>query len=67
LAAVNEGIRFVDDVNQLPNFSGYTKEQIKPYVGQFYYIANGNILAVCNGHSWVQINDVIKSNSLEDV
>lgn len=55
LSPVNQGITFVDKIDLLPTFpEGNTAW--KGLQGQFYYVINSNILCVCSGETWVQIN-----------
>ena len=53
LEAVNEGVTTVEDINSLPKLEGVNKTQ---YQGRFYYCTNDNVLVVCSGDHWVQIN-----------
>ena len=53
LFPVNEGVITVATTEDLPK--GSTAD-MSVYVGRFYYVTNGNILCVYNGHDWVQIN-----------
>ena len=50
---VNQGVTFVTSLSNLPAVNAANKTQ---YAGQFYYVADKNILCVYNGDSWVQIN-----------
>lgn len=53
LSAVNEGVVTVAAVANLPTLSSGTSTA---YQGQFYYCTQENILCVCSGTRWVQIN-----------
>lgn len=46
---VNEGITTIADINALNNTNAN--------VGEFYYIEDGNILAVKSGTGWIQLNN----------
>lgn len=46
LVALNQGVQTV----------GTTAELTSPEAGQFYYVADANVLCVYNGAQWVQIN-----------
>lgn len=46
LVALNQGVQTV----------GTTAELVSPEAGQFYYVADANVLCVYNGKQWVQIN-----------
>lgn len=50
---VNQGVTFVTSLSNLPTVTAVNRTQ---YAGQFYYVAEKNILCVYNGDSWVQIN-----------
>lgn len=64
LSAVNEGIVTVQTLSDLPHINEVDYSQNAHLVGQFYYITGENILAVCNGKGWIQINRVIDSNQI---
>lgn len=58
LEAVNEGVRTVDKLSDLPVLDPAQPNAVnyKHYNGRFYYISNSNILVVASGNKWVQIN-----------
>lgn len=56
LEAVNEGVTTVKDTNSLPKLTGTNAVDKKQYQGRFYYCTDNNILVVCSGDHWVQIN-----------
>lgn len=52
---VNEGIQFVNTINDLPNYT--TSEDYSNHAGEFYYLSNTNVLCVYSGvNGWIQIN-----------
>ena len=53
LSPVNQGINFIDNINNLPIPSADNKSA---YSGHFYYCATPGVLAVFNGEKWVQVN-----------
>lgn len=53
LSAVNEGVITVAAVANLPTLTAGANQA---YQGQFYYCTSENILCVCSGDRWVQIN-----------
>ena len=54
LESVNEGVQTVETIANLPNIKT-SLDHVK-YQGRFYYVSNDNILVVCSGTEWVQIN-----------
>lgn len=54
LESVNEGVQTVETIAKLPDIK--TASNHVKYQGRFYYISNDNILVVCSGTEWVQIN-----------
>lgn len=64
ISAVNEGVITVSTIDDLPSLDTDAKK--KAHAGQFYYIQSGtaaNVLCVCSGGRWVQINSVTKVES----
>lgn len=53
---VNQGITTVDTQKDLPAANANN-------AGSFYYIEDGNILAICNGNGWIQTNTDTHLNS----
>lgn len=56
LEAVNEGVTTVENINSLPKLEGAEAVNKTQYQGRFYYCTNDNVLVVCSGNHWVQIN-----------
>lgn len=56
LESVNEGVKTVQNINSLPTLTGDGVVNKPQYQGRFYYCTDDNILVVCSGNHWVQIN-----------
>lgn len=56
LSPVNQGVTFVQYVNQLPVGGTQNGPSWLSLQGQFYYVQEDNILCVCSDEKWVQIN-----------
>lgn len=63
LSSVNEGIIFVNSVNDLPAYGNPSSPLWPSLQGQFYYVSGAagasgtaNVLCVASGTRWVQIN-----------
>lgn len=59
--AINEGIQVVDRLQYNESYPNQTYLPTNPQVGEFYYVKDGNILAICNGYNddtpqWTQLN-----------
>lgn len=60
--AINEGIQVVDRLQYNESYPSQTYLPTNPQVGEFYYVKNDNILAICNGKNeeglakWTQLN-----------
>lgn len=64
LVALNEGVTVVNNIGDLPDPGADPSINAELLTGQFYYVKSANILAVYNGHEWVQINPDTFINSL---
>ena len=52
---VNEGIQFVESINDLPVYT--TTADHSAHAGEFYYLSSTNVLCVYSGvNGWIQIN-----------
>lgn len=60
--AINEGIQVVDRLQYNESYPAQTYLPTNPQIGEFYYVKNDNILAICNGKNeeglakWTQLN-----------
>lgn len=55
ISAVNEGVKVVSNLSQIPTYQA-GDSRWAGLQGQFYYVSGVNILCVCSGEHWVQIN-----------
>ena len=53
LKLLNQTVQIVDDINNLPNFTG---TDATSHTNDFFYCVDPNVLAVWNGTQWKQIN-----------